>query len=315
MHTTCLAGLFIRMCIPLFLAWHGAFAQVRPSRTWESAPSLHNVAQGVMPTLLGGGEFQRSWGSAFGEQAWQFRTHVQVEPYRFTDSAEATQWTTTIEAHQELTANPLNDISFNPRTMRWEEFFWLHMITKSYAARIGFVHRCKHDIDNLAGPDEYNPISPLQAEQRTIILTGPAAAVSLPSVESVVGSVSVSAGAEWFLNASDNRRPSSSMGSWSGMQGAAWMRVQNILELAPTVGVLISGIASAPWYSSRPGASSDVPYDARAELALSLMGPTSRLDIALVAERSFDELAMAMPARSSYVGLCVRFMPKRSATE
>lgn len=315
MHTTHRARVLILINVSLLVAWHEAYAQVRPSRTWESAPSQRNVAQGVMPTLWGGGEFQRSWGSEFGEQAWQFRTHVQVEPYRFTDSSEATQWTTTIEAHQELTANPLNDISFNPRTMRWEEFFWLHMITKSYAARIGFVHRCKHDIDNLAGPDEFNPISPLQAEQRTIILTGPAAAISLPSVESAAGRISVSAGAEWFLNASDNRRPASITESWSGMQGAAWMRVQDVLQLTPTIGILVSGIASAPWYSSRPGASSDVPYDARAELALSLMGPSSRLDIALVAERSFDELAMAMPARSSYVGLCVRFMPKRSATE
>lgn len=315
MHSTFHASVLTLMSVAVIVSWQGAHAQVRPSRTWDSAPSRAHVVQGVMPSLLGGGEFQRSWGSAFGEQAWQFRTHLQAEPFRFTDSTETVQWTTTIEAHQELTANPLNDISFNPRTMRWEEFFWLHMVSQSYSARIGFVHRCKHDIDNLSGADEFNPVSPLQAEQRTIILTGPAAAFSLSPFRSAVGNITISTGAEWFLNASDNRRPASLAGSWSGMQGTAWMRVQNLLELTPSVGVLISGIACVPWYSSRPGASSDVPYDARAELALSLMGPTSRLDIALVAERSFDELAMAMQARSSYVGLCVRFMPKRSATE
>lgn len=290
-------------------------AQLRPSRTWESAPVRTGMPSGVMPSLLGGGEFQRSWESSFGEQAWQFRTHLQAEPYRFTDSADAVQWTTTIEAHQEMTANPYNDISFNPRTMRWEEYFWLHMITADVMARIGFLHRCKHDIDNLAGADEFNPISPLQAEQRTIILTGPTFAATFAPQKTPFGRLTLSSGAEWFLNSSDNRRPASGVASWDHMKGAAWVRLQNITPVASGVALLASAFAALPWFEARPGASSDVPYDARAELALSLTGVTSRIDIAIVTERTFDELAMTMPAISSYVGLCVRFMPQHKATE
>lgn len=286
-------------------------AQVRPSRTWESAPARAAMPSGVMPSLFGGGEFQRSWGSTYGEQAWQFRTHVQAEPYRFSDSSDAVQWTTTIEAHQEMTANPYNDISFNPRTMRWEEYFWLHMITADVSARIGFLHRCKHDIDNLAGADEFNPISPLQAEQRTIILTGPTFAATLAPQKTPFGRLTVSGGAEWFLNSSDNRRPASGAASWDHMKGAGWLRLQNVTRISPSVAVLATAFAALPWFEARPGASSDVPYDARAELALSLTGVTSRIDIAIVTERTFDELAMTMPAISSYVGLCVRFMPQQ----
>jgi hypothetical protein len=289
-------------------------AQLRPSRTWESTP-IRDRQSGVMPSLLGGGEFQRSWGSAFGEQAWQFRTHIQAEPYRFTDSTHSTQWTTTIEAHQEMTANPFNDISFNPRTMRWEEYFWLHMLTKDYTARIGFVHRCKHDIDNLSGADEFNPISPLQAEQRTVILTGPTVAASLAPQRTIFGMLSASGGVEWYLNSSDNRRPASDVASWTDMEGATWFRAQNTTRISPSVSLLATAFASIPWYSARPGAGSDVPFDARAELALSLTGPTSRIDIAIVTERVFDELAWTMPATSSYVGLCVRFMPQLAATD
>lgn len=284
-------------------------AQVRPSRTWESSPSLAGVTSGVMSNITAGGEFQRSWGSHADEQAWQFRTHLQVEPFRFTDSASPVQWTTTIEAHQEMTSNPYNDISFNPRTMRWEEYFWFHMITQRYSVRMGFVHRCKHDLDNLGGADEDNPVSPLQAEQRTIILTGPALGITLLPISTAYGEITVSGGAEYFVNASDTRRPASTIGSWSGMQGALWGRVQNILHISQRVGVLLSGIMSMPLSSTRPGASSAEPFEARAELALTLMGPSSRMDIALVGERSFDELAMTMPAASSYVGLCIRFVP------
>lgn len=289
--------------------------QVRPSRTWESAPTRVDMPSGVMPSLLGGGEFQRSWGSTYGEQAWQFRTHVQVEPYRFTDFADAVQWTTTIEAHQEMTANPFNDISFNPRTMRWEEYFWLHAITADVSARIGFLHRCKHDIDNLAGADEFNPVSPLQAEQRTIVLTGPTIAATLAPQKTPFGRLTMSGGAEWFLNSSDNRRPATGVASWNHMKGAGWVRLQNVTEISPSVSVLATGFAALPWFEARPGASSDMPYDARAELALSLTGASSRIDIAIVTERTFDELAMTMPAISSYVGLCVRFMPQQLATE
>lgn len=299
----------------LCLCTHGTLhAQLRPSRTWVSTPGMREQS-GVMPSLLGGGEFQRSWGSALGEQAWQFRTHIQAEPYRFTDSTSSMQWTTTIEAHQEMTANPFNDISFNPRTMRWEEYFWLHMLTKDYSARIGFVHRCKHDIDNLSGADEFNPISPLQAEQRTVILTGPTAAASLAPQRTIFGMLSASGGVEWFVNASDNRRPASDVAAWTTMQGAAWIRAQNTTRISPSVALLATAFASIPWYTARPGASSDVPYDARAELALSLTGATSRIDIAIVTERTFDELAWTLPAASSYVGLCVRFMPQLAATE
>lgn len=284
-----------------------AYAQVRPSRTWHTDVARARSIQGTMPSLIGGAEIQRSSGSLGGEQAWQFRTHVQAETYRFTDSSSSIQLTTSIEAHQELTANPLNDISFNPRAMRWEEFFWFHVGMPSVSLRAGFVHRCKHDIDNLGGADEGNPTSPLFAEQRTIILTGPTLAASLAPVVSSFGTLTLAGGAEYFLNSSDNRRPASSSASWSAMQGTAWIRAHNTYGISQGAELIATAYAAVPWFSSRTGPSSMLPYDARVELGIAAKGASARAELVLVAEHLFDEIAFTIPQPTSFVGVCLRF--------
>lgn len=284
-------------------------AQIRPSRTWHTDVARVRTVPGPMPSLLGGAELQRSSGSLGGEQAWQFRTHAQAETYRFTDSTSDVQLTTSIEAHQELTANPLNDISFNPRAMRWEEFFWFHAGLQDVSLRAGFVHRCKHDIDNLGGPDEFNPTSPLLAEQRTIILTGPTVAATFAPVQGAAGTFTASCGAEYFLNASDNRSPATTNMSWSSMQGAAWLRVHHTLGLSPQLELVGTAYASLPWFSSIRSSYGSLPYEARAEIAIAARGPSAKAELALVAERMFDEVALAVRQPTSFVGICIRFIP------
>lgn len=299
-----------KLLILMLLASHcSLLGQVRPSRTWHTDAARTATIPGVMPSLLGGGEIQRSQGSTGGEQAWQFRTHIQVEPYRFTDSSQRVQLTTTIEAHQELTANPFNDISFNPRAMRWEEFFWFHIGLPEASLRVGFVHRCKHDIDNLGGADEDNPVSPMLAEQRTIILTGPTIAASLPPVSGTSGTFTAAGGIEYFLNASDNRTPNVARASWNSMSGAFWMRAQHTYALGVAFAITGSAYAALPWYASRGGSQDPMPFDARVELFLSAHGRASRMDIGMAAERMFDEVALAYPRSTSFIGLYVRFMP------
>jgi len=285
-------------------------AQIRPSRTWNTDVARTPNIDGVMPSLMGGGELQRSSGSLGGEQAWQFRTHMQVEPYRFTDSTSTVQLTTSIEAHQELTANPLNDISFNPRAMRWEEFFWFHVGLPEVSLRAGFVHRCKHDIDNLGGADEFNPTSPLLAEQRTIILTGPTVAATLAPIVGSAGTVRIAGGLEYFLNSSDNRTPRSVNATWNAMQGSGWLRAEHTLGMTSTLALTTIAYLALPWWTSRAASSSSLPYEGRAELCLTAKGTAAQIDLALAAEHMFDEVAFAMPQQTSFMGLCVRFRPR-----
>ena len=285
-------------------------AQLRPSRTWESDVTRMHTTQGVMPSLQGGAEIQRTMGSYGGEQAWQFRTHVQAEPFRFTDSTDAVQITTTIEAHQELTANPHNDITFNPRAMRWEEYLWLQIGLPDVSLRAGFVHRCKHDIDNLGGADEFNPVNPLDAEQRTVILTGPALAASIAPITTVVGTLRASGGVEYFINASDTRTPASIGGSWSGMQGAAWLRASATYPLSSLLALQLDAFGSMPWFTSHRTRRTTLPFDARADLALVLTGRAATIHLALTAERLFDEITIARPHATQFVGVALKFMPR-----
>lgn len=304
-------GIFIVITLLTSLTLH---AQVRPSRTWDSDVLRVPAPRGVMSTLLGGAEIQRSNGSYGGEQAWQFRTHVQAEVYRFTDSADAVQFATTIEAHQELTANPFNDIAFNPRTMRWEEFVWFHVGLRDVSFRAGLVHRCKHDIDNISGPDERNPTSPSLAEQRTIILTGPVLGVSLAPFTLGIGTLSASGGIEYFVNAADTRRTreasAENIASWSAMQGACWARARYVVPLSSHVALSAQGYAAVPWFTAYRSDASSLPIDARAEVALLLRGAAGTISIAGVAERMFDEVALVRPHATSFVGVALTFMPQ-----
>ena len=316
--TTVDSRMNINQCISLALTTivvsatvHG---QVRPSRTWWHTADWQRMQAGPMASVQGGADVARSSGSTYEEQAWQFRTHVIIEPYRFTDSTADLQITTTISAHQELTANPFNDISFNPRTMRWEEYVQVHLSTASWTMRAGWLHRCKHDIDNIDGPSELNPLSPQSAAQRTIILSGPTISAGLAPFPFLGAVCRVEGGAELFVLASDYRRPAQSqpIGSWKAMQGAVWGRGAAAWSLTDRLRLQTMYYLSAPWFSDRIGAPQDwpLPHEARAEVSLEVNGTAASMALVLHAEHTFDELAFLDARPSTYVGIGLRFGPR-----
>jgi hypothetical protein len=309
---------------PTLLTWHmrltlvflllltsaALHAQVRPSRTWYVDMARRAAPAGPMPSMLGGAEMYRSYGSTYDEQAWQLRLHAVAEPYRFTDSTSNVQITTSLEFHHELTANPRNDISFNPRTARWEEYALVHVATSDWSVRGGWLHRCKHDLDNLDGPNEDAPAAGPIA-QRTIILTGPTAGVNTAPFTTPLGTVMLATGAEWYVVSEDYRRPSTShTGSWKDLQGAVWFRAEGRWPLAAHVDLRASYWLSLPWFASRHGAPSDivVPHDARAEVMLSV-ARAARIDLVLSAEHIFDELSYLDARPSTYWQFGIRFAP------
>ncbi len=302
------------MLLLIVVAATNVLAQVRPSRTWWHSADWQRPPAGPMASVQGGADVARSSGSTYDEQAWQFRTHVVVEPYRFTDSTADVQVTTTISAHQELTANPFNDISFNPRTMRWEEHMQIHVSTTSWSMRAGWLHRCKHDIDNIDGPSELNPLSHQSAAQRTIILSGPTLGAGLAPFPLLGGLVRVEGGTEFYVLASDYRRPAQPqpVGSWKAMQGAVWGRGAAAWSITDRLRLQTMYYLSAPWFSNRYDAPQDrpLPHEARAEVSLGVNGAASSVDLVLHAEHTFDELAFLDARPSTYVGMGIRFGPR-----
>ncbi|MBU3741404.1 MAG: hypothetical protein FGM24_03855 [Candidatus Kapabacteria bacterium] len=289
-------------------------AQVRPSRTWWQPFDHGNTLAGPMASLYGGADVDRTFGSTYDEQAWQFRAHVAVEPYRFTDSTDEVQITTLISSHQELTANPFNDISFNPRTMRWEEFIQVVVGTSTWTGRIGWLHRCKHDLDNLDGPSELDPSFAGQGVQRTIILSGPTLSAGTAPFELFGGRWRIETGVEWFVLAADYRSPAQSVdvGSWKHMQGAVWGRGVAAWYLSTNVRIQTQYYVSAPWFSARLGAPADIPlpHEARAEISLCVNGRTASAELVAHAEHVFDELSFLDARPSTYAGIGLRFAPR-----
>jgi hypothetical protein len=302
------------MLLLIVVAATNVLAQVRPSRTWWHSADLQRPPAGPMASLYGGADVARTSGSTYDEQAWQFRTHVAVEPYRFSDSTDDVQITTLVTAHQEMTANPFNDIAFNPRTMRWEEYVQLLITTSTWTGRIGWLHRCKHDLDNLDGPSELDPSSAGQGVQRTIILSGPTLSAGTAPFELFGGRLRIETGVEWFVIAADYRSPSQSVavGSWKHMQGAVWGRGVAAWELSPNLRIQTQYYLSAPWFSARLGAPDDtpLPHEARAEISLCVNGRTASVELGAHVEHVFDELSFLDARPSTYAGIGLRFAPR-----
>lgn len=262
---------------------------------------------------MGGVEMHRGWKSFEHEQAWQSRLHVVVEPYRFSFEADTgISWTTSLEFHQELTANPLNNIGFNPRTARWEEQLLVHASGSWWSARGGWFHRCKHDIDNAQAPNEdstfnYTPI------QRTLILSGPTVAFLSAPITSGNSSIRFAGGVEWYIVNEDYRTPPSSIvGSWKGLQGALWLSGNATHALSTSALIGASYYVSLPWFSDRYSARSNnaTPIEARAEMFATLFSAAAAMDMVVSAEHTFDEVVFLSARPTTVIQVGLRFRSK-----
>ncbi len=98
-----------------------------------------------MPSTKLYAEFGRySDGSGLNHQ-WNARLGGFVEFARW-DST----WSIAAMGTMEVIMDPLNNIKFNPRAIFWEEgAIASARLTPSGVLQFGYMHRCKHDIDNL----------------------------------------------------------------------------------------------------------------------------------------------------------------------
>lgn len=144
--TTLIAAVFT--CLPS-LAWSMRFAE-----RWITINPLAQVPSGSVSTgasewtLLPSSGF---WGE-FGmyrlqrdnEHAWNTKIGGFVELLR-----TRSEWSLAFVSHIEFVANPHNNIRFNPRAVFWEEGFLLTKRAGRGYWQVGYLHRCKHDIDNI----------------------------------------------------------------------------------------------------------------------------------------------------------------------
>ncbi len=90
-------------------------------------------------------EFSRYSNGSGPHHRWNAKTGGFLEIARW-DST----WSIALVGTMEMVADPLSDIAFNPRGIFWEEGLMASTrLSRDAAVQFGYIHRCKHDIDNL----------------------------------------------------------------------------------------------------------------------------------------------------------------------
>jgi hypothetical protein len=152
--------------LALLFACASADAQVLPDRIVVLDPLSDHSLDTAGFTWLNGArlyaEFAR-YTSGDVDHAWNAKTGGVVEVLRWDSSANVT-----LVGTMEVVVDPNNDITFNPRAIFWEEGVLAGIgLGHDVALQAGYIHRCKHDIDNLEILEGGG-----SKQQRTLIYSG-----------------------------------------------------------------------------------------------------------------------------------------------
>lgn len=195
-----------------------------------------------------------------------------------------------------------NDIGFNPRAIFWTEGLVYGLrLDSTNELHLGYIHRCKHDIDNL---DKQVVAA---NEERTLIygsLMGKYVARDFQFIEM---NTSTSAQLDMYLYKQDYRYPFELTDS-----GASVTDLNFSLELSAKVDIGHFGdvvayfrpqvrISSYNWLKT-------IQQDQRLEVGVELKGEATTMDIFIGTERLEDDMNRPLPVNSRYVYLGLRFI-------
>jgi hypothetical protein len=142
-------------------------AQILPDRLAVYDPLGDHAADTAgfqwLPSTRLFAEFSRYSNGSGAHHRWNAKTGGYFEIARWDSS-----WSIAMVGTMEMVADPFSDIGFNPRAIFWEEgLLASRRLGERSALEFGYVHRCKHDIDNL---EPYTIAGRL--EQETLIYSG-----------------------------------------------------------------------------------------------------------------------------------------------
>jgi hypothetical protein len=145
----------------------------------------------------------------------------------------------------EVIMDPHNDINFNPRAIIWEEgLFFTRRFDQSFW-KIGFVQRCKHDVDNL-----------LINQERTLIFSSIRSSYIFPVNLSERSETLVSLRGDLFTILQDHRIPRAFEGTFPEMHrliGTLGTTVSFNQELSQTLGIFANAYTSLHLHSNNRG--------------------------------------------------------------
>ena len=269
-----------------------------------------SVAEGFLPAVNYSHEFSRGYGSANDELAWNGRAIGTFEFYRW-----AGGFSLGAVMAAEAGINSHNDISFNPRSIRWLEELTLYYKRSGFLFETGVQHQCKHDVDNSDGPRGDAPMAD-RSEKRVTILSGVHAGVQYdlpaPSGQSESGDDSpegrVFLRADYYPFSSDYRFPENNSGrDLTNLSAAILAGAKYQLPVYGLFSVYASVWSGTVFFgrTSQRDASGTPEHNYRLEFGTQFRGRGGKLEVFLASEKYFDDLSSPVPQSSKvlYLGL------------
>jgi hypothetical protein len=250
-------------------------------------------------------EVQGGFGSARGEQAWNIKLGGLLEFYRW-----GTRSALIGLAGHELTANPYNNISFNPRGAFWEESVLFLTRRAALDWHLGGFFRCRHELDNAEPPSNRVARAGYTPTSRLVILSGVQGGITSRELTitrrtSLRGFLRV----EWYAFTSDERTPQATEGPvWEDAFGTTFLGGRWRYEITPSLTTYARAWGSVMYFArDRSGAAGIHPeLNARLESGLRAAGARGGMDFYAAVERFFDDLSRPAPQRSTVLYIGVR---------
>lgn len=288
--------------------------QLYAHRTLVAVPLDDSTrAAGFLPAIDYFADVQRSSGSAGDDRAWGIRLAGTAEMWRIDRRTSVL-----ISAADEVAANSLKDGGFNPRGISWELGVAFVRRFAAFDWQIGFVHICRHEVDNTDHPEI--PVTPpdYAPTERTMSANGPRMSLILrpavfPSVlgrrVTVRGIVAGESYAhKWDGRVAPDTTPSMAYNSWIHAQGAASGAVRIEAEMWKQSALFVRASGISVLFRATPSnpVISKVRANHRIEAGWRMPGSGAAMEVYVATERLFDDVMMPTPRTSRMTGVGIR---------
>ncbi len=219
------------------------------------------------------------------------------------------RWNLQFETVVNLVVDPGNDIGFNPRAFIWHEALVVTRAAGEQQWQVGYVHRCKHDVDNL----ELYETTGIY-EQRSIMLGSVMARWRRLPIEVAGWGVRPLVQADAFILRQDQRFPVATRElvpkaneNLASLRAA--LEVERQVMPRVRVGAAFDARATVAAEEVQGSGSETLRWDGSVELFATVLGDARNVRIFVRHEEVHDTLLRTDPRPASLTSIGLRLMP------
>lgn len=289
----------------LLIASASLAGPIVPSRSFILAPKMRektDTTKGVKYLRQNGlwGNLARGYSSTDERYAWSVSFGGIIQFAEWENSSLY------LQGDAEVLADTYNDISFNPRSIFWTEGIMYGMrLDAKNDLHVGYIHRCKHDIDNSGN----NIVG--ANEERTLIygsLQGKfISRDNIPPDNFLCDAADLYAALDYYLVKQDYRIPQEFTDSGNSVEDLTFsldLGIKVHMVSIDDVMLYLRGafkVSGYNWFD-------DIVTDGRAEIGAELKGEGTTMDIFAGVEGLQDDMTRPAPVESIYIYLGFRFI-------